>query len=60
MRNKHPGVCYRCGKRVEVGEGHFQRSKGKWIIQHAQCAIDARKLDIPASDPSAPTDKAGT
>jgi hypothetical protein len=43
MRNKYPGVCYRCGKQVEKGEGHFERHKGGWRVQHADCAIKARK-----------------
>jgi hypothetical protein len=43
MRNKYPGTCYRCGKRVEVGEGHFERIPGKgWRVQHAECAIKYR------------------
>lgn len=24
MRNKYPGTCYRCGKPVAAGEGHFE------------------------------------
>lgn len=43
MRNKYPGTCYRCGKRVEAGAGHFERHNGGWRTQHAQCAIDHRK-----------------
>jgi hypothetical protein len=43
MRNKYPGICYRCGKRVEKGEGHFERHQGSWRTQHAECAIKARK-----------------
>lgn len=39
MRNRHPGTCYRCGERVEVGEGHFERFQGGWRTQHASCAI---------------------
>jgi hypothetical protein len=42
MRNKYPGMCYRCSLRVEKNEGHFERHKGSWRTQHAQCAIDAR------------------
>lgn len=46
MRNKFPGTCYRCGTRVEVGEGHFERL-GRirpvvWRTQHADCAIKYR------------------
>jgi len=43
MRNKYPGICYRCKKRVEVGDGHFERYKGGWRVQHASCAIKNRK-----------------
>lgn len=56
MRNKFPGICYRCGKRVEPGDGHFEsggRQKGmlgKWRVQHAQCAIDWRGTDKKAGD----------
>ena len=39
MRNKYPGNCYRCGEWVETGEGHFERHKGGWRVQHANCAI---------------------
>ena len=44
MRNKHKGICYRCGKVVEVGGGHFERYKGGWRVQHASCAIKYRRL----------------
>lgn len=40
MRNRYPGPCYRCGMHVQVGEGHFERVRGKgWRVQHADCAI---------------------
>ena len=43
MRNKYPGICYRCGKNVEVGMGHFERvPRGGWRVQHAECAIEFR------------------
>ena len=57
MRNKYPGTCYRCGKRVEVGDGHFERVGNehrkkwpntggeKWLTQHADCAIQFRNSD---------------
>lgn len=58
MRNQFPGTCYRCGERVEAGEGHFERVgdrqlnklgesiRGKkWLLQHAQCAIQYRGTD---------------
>ncbi len=43
MRNKYPGVCYRCGRTVEKGAGHFERHKGGWRTQHAECAIKHRE-----------------
>lgn len=43
VRNRHPGICYRCGKPVAAGDGHFERHKGGWRVQHADCAIEARK-----------------
>ena len=42
MRNKHPGICYRCSKPVAVGAGHFERYNGGWRTQHAECAIKHR------------------
>ncbi len=39
MRNKFKGVCYRCGKEVEAGEGHFERHKGGWRVQHVSCCL---------------------
>jgi hypothetical protein len=54
-RNQFEGQCFRCGKTVKAGEGHFervgkiQREKfgsavwgKKWIVQHADCAIEHR------------------
>ena len=43
MRNRYPGVCYRCNKPVAVGHGHFHKYKGKWATHHAECAIKARE-----------------
>jgi len=44
MRNKYPGMCYRCGKSVGVGQGHFEKVIGNgWRVQHADCAILHRK-----------------
>lgn len=43
MRNKYPGICYRCGKEVKAGEGHFERYHGGWRVQHASCAIENKK-----------------
>ena len=55
MRNKFKGTCYRCGKPVEAGAGHFERFGSaerklhpnapftvKWLTQHADCAIEHR------------------
>lgn len=42
MRNKYPGPCYRCGKTVAKGAGHFERHAGGWRVQHAECAIAHR------------------
>ena len=44
MRNRYPGICYQCKKTVEAGEGHFERYKGGWRTQHAECCIKARKI----------------
>jgi len=47
MRNKYPGVCYRCNDRVEAGDGHFERNPtGGWRTQHADCAIKHRGTDL--------------
>lgn len=57
MRNQYPGTCYRCGKNVPAGEGHFERvppslltmaerARGaKFRVQHAECAIMHRGTD---------------
>jgi hypothetical protein len=48
-RNKFSGTCYRCGKIVDPGAGHYEkvtyatRKKyggwiGSWLVQHASCA----------------------
>lgn len=52
MRNKYPGTCYRCGKRVEAGDGHFERFGGGWRTQHATCAIEFRGTPDPAREAS--------
>lgn len=46
MRNKYPGVCYRCGKIVKEKKGHFERYQGRWRTQHADCAIKFRNTDV--------------
>jgi hypothetical protein len=43
MRNRFAGTCYRCNQRVEPGGGHFERHKGGWRTQHAECAIAYRR-----------------
>lgn len=42
MRNRYPGTCYRCGKRVEAGKGHFERYRGHWRVIHAECVFEQR------------------
>lgn len=45
MRNKFPGTCYRCGMIVEIGDGHYERTKNHgWRTQHADCAIRWRNV----------------
>ena len=39
MRNRYPGICYRCKEPVAIGAGHFERHNGGWRTQHANCAI---------------------
>ena len=49
MRNQYPGTCYRCNKRVNAGDGHFERNYqggAKWRLQHAGCAIQHRGTDV--------------
>lgn len=41
MRNKFKGQCYKCGKTVDVGKGHFERHGSKWRVQ---CAEHAKSL----------------
>ncbi len=45
MRNKYPGICYRCGKLVPKGAGHPEHVMpgDTWRVQHADCAIKARE-----------------
>jgi len=54
MRNKYSGMCYRCGELVKPGEGHFQRTNGKWLVQHAEGAIICRNTNIGITDPLIP------
>ncbi|MEO1772519.1 hypothetical protein [Candidatus Enterococcus ferrettii] len=46
MRNKYPGYCYRCGEYVDAGKGHFERVRGHWRVQHADCAIKYRGTKV--------------
>lgn len=47
MRNRFPGKCYRCGCRVDVGAGHFEKlCSGGWRVQHASCAIKYRGTSV--------------
>lgn len=48
MRNQYPGKCYRCGKTVDAGDGHFERFAHSWRLQHATCAIEHRGTPDPA------------
>lgn len=51
MRNRFPGTCYRCGLRVEAGDGHFEKRGHAWRVQHADCAIRWRgKQDVPTNE----------
>lgn len=45
MRNRYAGICYRCGKIVQPGQGHFERYASGWRTQHADCAIKYRGTD---------------
>lgn len=47
MRNSYPGTCYRCNGHVAAGEGHFERFRGGWRVQHATCAIEMRGTPDP-------------
>ena len=48
MRNQFPGTCYRCQEHVAAGEGHFERFRNGWRVQHATCAIEMRGTPDPA------------
>jgi hypothetical protein len=41
-RNQYPGPCYRCNRMVGAGAGHYERHRGDWRVQHADCAIAYR------------------
>lgn len=42
MRNKYPGICYKCGQTVLAGDGHFERKARGWIVIHAKCVFEQR------------------
>ncbi len=42
MRNNFGGTCYRCGQWCAPREGHFERFRGTWRVQHAACAVEHR------------------
>lgn len=44
MRNRYAGMCYRCGKHVPEGAGHFERHQGGWRVQHASCVLKHKAL----------------
>lgn len=62
-RNMHPATCYRCGQLVPAGEGHYERVHprrmqrlqlrpgGKWVTQHAACAIAYRGTNHTVANP---------
>jgi hypothetical protein len=54
MRNRFRGVCYRCGGIVEPGAGHFERQAGRWLTQHAACAIRYRGTPVGKTEPLPP------
>jgi hypothetical protein len=43
MRNKYKGRCWVCGETVEVGQGYFLKTGGKWITKHATGTIEELK-----------------
>lgn len=47
-RNRRAGRCYRCGERVNIGDGHFElvRHTKRFRTQHALCAIAYRGTDV--------------
>jgi hypothetical protein len=45
MRNQYPGICYFCSKKVEPGDGHFERERGVgWRVIHANCVFELRSI----------------
>ncbi len=58
MRNRFPGICYRCGGPVAAGDGHFEKVPGsrptRWRTQHADCAIQHRGTKVGKTEPQQP------
>ena len=50
MRNRHGGTCYRCATWCAPGDGHFERFRGGWRVQHATCAIRFAGVPDPARE----------
>lgn len=42
MRNKYPGICYKCGEFVAKNEGHFERHNKGWRVIHVECVFQQR------------------
>ena len=65
MRNTYAGICYRCGGRVEPGDGHFEKiiaakrrpGDPKWRLQHADCATRFRGTGVGKTEPQQPRGK---
>lgn len=57
MRNRYPGICYRCGQSVAAGDGHFERHSGGWRTQHATCAVTHRRDRIATPKDETPNTK---
>jgi hypothetical protein len=47
VRNRFGGTCYRCGKWCAPRDGHFERFRRTWRVQHASCAIKLRGTPDP-------------
>jgi len=49
MRNRFAGPCADCGERVEVGQGHFERRRGRFVVRHVRCVAIARAVRAAAA-----------
>jgi hypothetical protein len=46
MLNRAACLCVVCSERVEIGDGHFIKIRGKgWAVQHGQCPVVRRAHD---------------